>query len=138
MEVLELSVRDEVEVVSLWTEAGLTRPWNDPSQDFHRAITGSTSAVLGLKEDGALIDTVMVGSDGHRGWVYNLAVSEVRRRQGLGRMLMVAAEEWLRGNGVVKIQLMVRDENAPALSFYEVAGYERNDVLVLSRWLKDQ
>ncbi len=51
---------------------------------------------------------------------------------------MAAAEEWLRENGVVKVQLMVRDENEPVLSFYEAAGYERNDVQVLSRWLKDQ
>ncbi len=138
MEVLELSVRDEVDVVSLWTEAGLTRPWNDPSQDFRRSITGSTSAILGLKGDGELIGTVMVGSDGHRGWVYYLAVRQDRRRRGLGWMLMVAAEEWLRANGVVKVQLMVRDENAPVLSFYEGVGYEHNDVLVLSRWLQDR
>jgi ribosomal protein S18 acetylase RimI-like enzyme len=138
MAILELSVRDETWVVLLWAEAGLTRPWNDHSADFQRAVAGTTSVVLGLKEDDELIGTVMVGSDGHRGWVYYLAVSEVRRRQGNGRMLMAAAEEWLRENGVVKVQLMVRDENEPVLSFYEAAGYERNDVQVLSRWLKDQ
>jgi len=138
MEVLELSVSDEASVVLLWAQAGLTRPWNDPSADFQRAVTGATSAVLALKEDDELIGTVMVGSDGHRGWVYYLAVSEVRRRQGNGRMLMAAAEEWLREIGAVKVQLMVRDENAPALNFYKAAGYERNDVQVLSRWLNDQ
>ncbi len=137
MTVRELTTSDETSVVALWTHAGLIRPWNDASADFHRAIIGATSAVLGLMEDGQLIGTVMVGNDGHRGWIYYLAVDEDRRRQGKGRMLMAAAEEWLRERGVVKVQLMVRNENAPVLEFYEVAGYERNDVQVLSRWLRD-
>jgi ribosomal protein S18 acetylase RimI-like enzyme len=137
MNVFELTARDEASVVALWTQAGLIRPWNDASADFHRAIVGETSAVLGLMEDGQLTGTVMVGNDGHRGWVYYLAVGEDCRRQGNGRMLMAAAEEWLREKGVVKVQLMVRNENAPVLEFYEVAGYERNDVQVLSRWLRD-
>jgi ribosomal protein S18 acetylase RimI-like enzyme len=137
MNVFELTARDEASVVALWTQAGLIRPWNDASADFHRAIVGETSAVLGLMEDGQLTGTVMVGNDGHRGWVYYLAVGEDCRRQCNGRMLMAAAEEWLREKGVVKVQLMVRNENAPVLEFYEVAGYERNDVQVLSRWLRD-
>ena len=136
MEAFELSFDDATTVVSLWEDAGLIRPWNDATGDFHRAVTGATSAVLGLKEDGELIGTVMVGNDGHRGWVYYLAVSEARRRQGRGRALMAAAEEWLRGQGAVKIQLMVRNENTSVLEFYEAAGYERSDVQVLSCWLR--
>jgi ribosomal protein S18 acetylase RimI-like enzyme len=137
MEVLELSERDEASVIALWEEVGLTRPWNDPSEDFLRAVDGATSAVLGLKEDGQLSGTVMVGNDGHRGWVYYLAVNERLRQQGRGRILMTAAEEWLRERGAVKVQLMVRTENAPMLGFYQATGYERSDVQVLSRWLRD-
>jgi ribosomal protein S18 acetylase RimI-like enzyme len=137
MNVFELSASDESSVVALWAQAGLIRPWNDASADFHRAVDGEMSAVLGLAEGGQLIGSVMVGNDGHRGWVYYLAVGEDHRRQGNGRMLMAAAEEWLREKGAVKVQLMVRDENAPVLEFYEVAGYERNEVQVLSRWLRD-
>jgi len=137
MTVLELTVEDEASVVALWSQAGLIRPWNDAAADFQRAVAGATSAVLGLEEDGQLMGTVMVGHDGHRGWIYYLAVGEEYRRQGRGRMLMAAAEEWLRETGAVKVQLMVRNENAPVLAFYEVAGYERSDVQVLSRWLRD-
>lgn len=138
MAVHELSARDEASVVALWAQAGLTRPWNDPSADFQRAVAGATSTVLGLTSDHQLIGTVMVGSDGHRGWVYYLAVQEVHRRRGHGRVLMAAAEEWLREHGAVKVQLMVRGENTPVLGFYTSTGYERSDVHVLSRWLTDQ
>jgi ribosomal protein S18 acetylase RimI-like enzyme len=67
----------------------------------------------------------MVGSDGHRGWVYYLAVAPARRRAGLGRTMMDAAEAWLRARGAPKIQLMVREDNEAALGFYEALGLER-------------
>lgn len=135
MEIVELAASDEASVVSLWAQAGLTRLWNEPSADFQRAVMGCASAVLGLKENGELIGAVMVGNDGHRGWVYYLAVSGARQHRGNGGRLMAAAEDWLRDRGAVKVQLMVRDDNASVLSFYEAAGYERSGVRVLSRWL---
>ena len=84
MEMIELSEYDEASVVTLWRKAGLVRPWNDAVVDFHRAVDGAPSAVLGLKDGDALLGTVMVGYDGHRGWIYYLAVSPTRRRGGPG------------------------------------------------------
>lgn len=121
---------------ALWAENGLTRPWNDPAADFLRAIEGATSAILGIKRNGELIGTVMVGNDGHRGWVYYLAIDKTHQRVGIGSELMRAAEEWLRRKGAVKVQLMVRRDNDCPLEFYDRLGYETNDVKVLSRWLE--
>jgi ribosomal protein S18 acetylase RimI-like enzyme len=133
----ELTELDALSVTALWTEAGLTRPWNDAAMDFQRALDGATSAVLGLERDDVLLGTVMVGHDGHRGWVYYLAVRTTHQRQGVGSELMSAAEEWLRQTGAVKVQLMVRNENESALRFYRRVGYVTSDVNVLSRWLVD-
>jgi hypothetical protein len=58
--------------VRLWSDAGLTRPSNDPLADFDRALASTPAAVLGLFDHGTLAGTVMVGDDGHRGWVYYL------------------------------------------------------------------
>ncbi len=86
--------------------------------------------------DGArVVSTVMVGHDGHRGWVYYLAVDPHERGQDLGRRMMRAAEEWLGTRGAVKVQLMVRATNTEVLAFYERVGYSAEDVTVLSRWL---
>jgi hypothetical protein len=70
----ELSEAEENVATTLWQESGLTRSWNDPATDFHRTQEWSTSAVLGLRDDGGIVGTVMVGFDGHRGWIYYLAV----------------------------------------------------------------
>jgi ribosomal protein S18 acetylase RimI-like enzyme len=132
----ELTELDASSVTALWTETGLTRPWNDPTKDFLRAVDGPTSAVLGLEQGGELIGTVVVGHDGHRGWVYYLAVKTTYQRQGVGSELMGAAEKWLRAIGAVKVQLMVRSDNESARHFYDKFGYETSDVNVLSRWLE--
>lgn len=136
MDLLELVGPDEECVIALWTEAGLVRPWNDPAADFRRAVLGATSTVLGLKSAGELIATVMIGHDGHRGWVYYLAVGARSQRQGIGSELMRAAEVWLRERGAVKVQLMVRSHNASVMEFYLNVGYETSDVRVMSKWLQ--
>lgn len=128
---------DAAAVIALWHACGLTRPWNDPAQDFARAIGGETSTVLVAEDAGELAGSVMIGDDGHRGWVYYLAVAEGARRTGLGRRLMAAAEQWLRARGCPKIQLMVRDGNAEALGFYAALGLEPQGVVTLGRFLRD-
>ncbi|MDK1359108.1 GNAT family acetyltransferase [Arthrobacter sp. zg-Y1219] len=121
--------------VSLWTATGLTRPWNDPMDDLLRAMNGATSTVLGYSLDGDLVATAMVGHDGHRGWVYYLAVAPDRQESGLGRMMMEACEQWLVERGAVKVQLMIRTNNSPVIDFYNQLGYELSDVQVRAKWL---
>lgn len=127
---------DKAAVVALWHACGLTRPWNDPEADFALAQGGGASTVLVAPGKG-IAGSVMVGFDGHRGWVYYLAVAPDQRRTGLGRALMTAAEDWLRARGAPKLQLMVREDNAAALDFYESLGLERQKVVTLGRFLKE-
>jgi ribosomal protein S18 acetylase RimI-like enzyme len=135
VDIAELPVDRAGEAVALWHETGLTRPWNDPHADLMRAIGGSCSTVLAAVDDGVLTGTAMVGHDGHRGWVYYLAVRPDRRRAGLGRDLMNASERWLMQRKVPKINLMVRTTNAAVVAFYECLGYEDGEVLVLGKFL---
>ena len=122
--------------VALWEECGLTRPWNDPWADLDRALDGAESEVLAaLGPGGELLGTAMVGHDGHRGWVYYVAVAPAAQGQGLGRALMTAAEAWVTGRGIPKLMLMVRGTNTAALGFYEQLGYRVEDVSTLGRRL---
>ena len=138
MDVSALAAGDAAEAVDLWHRAGLTRPWNDPRADFDRAVAGCSSAVLGVRDGaGRLQGTAMVGHDGHRGWVYYLAVDPASRGSGLGRQLMAACELWLADRGLPKIQFMVRRDNADVLAFYERLGYQAQEVVVLGRRLDE-
>lgn len=124
----DLSIRemrdgDLDDVVALWHAAGVSRPWNDPVADIAFARRGTHSTVLVAREAARLVATAMVGEDGHRGWVYYLAVAPDRQGGGLGRAMMDAAEAWVAARGAWKLQLLVRDDNRAARGFYERLGY---------------
>ncbi len=122
--------------IKLWHDNGLTRPWNDPEADLRRAVSGRESAVLAaVGDDGHLLATAMVGHDGHRGWVYYLAVAAAVQGRGLGRQMMAACEAWASQRGMPKIQLMVRTTNQAVIGFYQHLGYVEADATVLGRRL---
>jgi ribosomal protein S18 acetylase RimI-like enzyme len=126
---------DVAAVIALWQRCGLTRPWNDPASDIALARRNANSTILVGRADGAVVATAMVGHDGHRGWVYYVAVDPGRQKQGLGRTIMNAAEQWLREAGLPKLQLLVRRENAKAGAFYRGIGYEEADTIVFAKWI---
>jgi ribosomal protein S18 acetylase RimI-like enzyme len=131
----ELEESDVEQVTALWREVDLVRPWNDPDGDFRGAIAGPTSAVLGAELEGVLVGTAMVGFDGHRGWLYYVAVATSAQRDGVGTALTHRAEEWLAERGAHKVQLMVRRGNDEPRLFYGALGYESSDVTVFQKWL---
>ena len=126
---------DVAAVIALWQRCGLTRPWNDPAADIALARRGPNSTVLIGRDGGAIVATAMVGHDGHRGWVYYVAVDPDRRASGHGRAIMTAAEEWLRQAGIPKLQLLVRRDNAKAGAFYQSIGYEEAQTIVFAKWI---
>jgi hypothetical protein len=123
-------------VTALWDRCGLLRPWNNPHDDIGLARqTESAEIFVGTDGENAIVAAVMCGHDGHRGWLYYLAVDPGCRRQGLGRDIVAHAEAWLRGLGVRKLELMIRNTNKPVARFYEALGYREEPVTTLSRWL---
>ncbi|WP_435298956.1 GNAT family acetyltransferase [Timonella sp. A28] len=132
----EYSPGDADAAVALWTEAGLVRPWNDPHHDIARAYdTWPKHFLVAVDESDHVIGTVLSGFDGHRGWLYYLAVAPLAQGSGIGKALVQEAEERLKSLGCVKIQLMVRSSNTDVLRFYESLGYEISDAVVTGKRL---
>jgi ribosomal protein S18 acetylase RimI-like enzyme len=122
-------------VIALWQRCDLTRPWNDPTGDIAFARRGDNATILLGREAGTIVASVMVGHDGHRGWVYYVAVHPEHRGREYGRTIMAAAEDWLRQRGVVKVMLLVRSDNAKVQAFYETLDYAEQDRIIYAKWL---
>jgi ribosomal protein S18 acetylase RimI-like enzyme len=78
----------------------------------------------------------MAGYEGHRGWINYLAVSPDRRRLGIGRELMMAAEKVLAAAGCPKINLQVRSANKEAMDFYRAIGFGVDEVVSMGKRLQ--
>lgn len=128
---------DEQNVVALWRACDLVASYNDPVADFRFALRGDSSTVL-VAEDGlrAIIGAVMVGHDGHRGWLYYVAAAPALRGRGIGRAMVDAGEDWLRARDVAKVQLIVRPTNTAVIGFYEHLGFEDMPRTLMGKWLK--
>ena len=126
---------DVADVVALWQACHLTRAWNDPAADIALARKGSNATVLIGRDHGLIVATVLVGHDGHRGWVYYLAVHPDHRHKGYGRIMMDAAERWLREAGIEKLQLLVRPDNKSVKNFYQSLGYSEQERVIYAKWL---
>jgi ribosomal protein S18 acetylase RimI-like enzyme len=127
---------DEDAVVALWDRCGLTRPWNDPRKDIRRKLAVRPDLFRVAEFDGIVIGTVMVGYDGHRGWINYLGVDPDQRRRGVGRALMAEAERLLRLEGCPKINLQVRTGNTEVIEFYRQVGFLMDDVVSMGRRLE--
>jgi ribosomal protein S18 acetylase RimI-like enzyme len=126
---------DTEAVVNLWHDCGLTRPWNDPYRDVERKLEDDADLFLvGTVED-RVIASVMAGYDGHRGWIYYLAVDPASQRASCGRRLMDEVERRLKARGCAKINLMVRSSNQSVKEFYAKLGYVQDDVIALGKRL---
>ena len=128
---------DREALVRLWSLCGLIRPWNDPYRDIDRKLTWDAPNLVVLEDADELIGSVMVGYEGHRGWVNYLAVHPGHQRQGLGRLLMDEAERRLRELGCAKVNLQIRTSNEAAAEFYRRIGYAVDDVVSMGRRLED-
>ena len=119
----EIRDGDIDQLVALWHAAGVARPWNDPATDIAFARRNSHSTILVLEQDGRITASAMLGEDGHRGWVYYVATDPEHQGKGLGRDIMAAAENWLAGRGIWKVQLLIREGNERVRQFYQRLGY---------------
>jgi len=126
---------DIADVIALWQRCGSTREWNDPAGDIALARREANATVLLGRNDGVLVASVLVGHDGHRGWVYYVTVDPDHRYKGYGRAIMTAAENWLRARGIQKLQLMVRGDNVRVHAFYKSLGYYDQERVTFAKWL---
>ena len=135
MDIAPLDPSEAAQATALWQETGLVRSWNDPQADVAAALACPTCNILAARDAGRVVGTVMAGYDGHRGWLYYVAVAPDHRGHGLGRALVAEAERWLAGQGARVIRLMVRAENEAVTGYYRALGYEDGNMIVMGKKL---
>ena len=122
---------DDIAIIALWHRCGLVVPQNNPQKDIaaKRQYQSELFFVGTLDDD--IVATAMSGYDGHRGWVYYLAVDPEHRYKGFGRKIIDHVIAALRRKGCQKLNLQVRTSNTGVLKFYRRLGFSDDDVVSL-------
>ena len=124
IEVFEDAVH-RAQVISLWKSVfDYDAPHNEPSLAIDQKLAVNDDLLFVALSAGKVVGTIMAGYDGHRGWLYSLAVLPEHRHSGVGSALVTHAEKELRVRGCLKINLQILESNAEVVTFYEKLGYK--------------
>jgi ribosomal protein S18 acetylase RimI-like enzyme len=112
------------QVVALWkTVFGYEAAHNNPNLAIDKKLAVDDQLFFVAVADTKVVGTIMAGYDGHRGWLYSLAVAPSHRRQGAGSRLVSHAERALTRMGCVKINLQILEGNESVSAFYAALGF---------------
>jgi len=135
-EIVRYSSEYQDAVVDLWRKCNLVVPQNDPVEDIQRKLVFQPDLFFVAILDGKVIGSIMVGYEGHRGWMNYLAVLPEHQRSGYGRKLVEKAVDELKRLGCLKVNLQVRRSNVSVVEFYKHLGFKDDDVVGLGKRLK--
>jgi ribosomal protein S18 acetylase RimI-like enzyme len=129
---------DGREVSALWSEVFPNDPpHNAAAVAIPRKLAVQPELFFVAEEDGHVAGTIMAGYDGHRGWLYAVAVSPRLRRRGIGTALVQHAVSALAALGCLKVNLQVRAGNDSAVAFYRKLGFAVEERVSMGKRLKD-
>src|SRR6184192_3332364 len=118
MDIRTFRESDESDVIALWTQVfGYSASHNNPILSIRNKLAFQPELFFVALKDAKVVGTVMAGYDGHRGWIYSLAVLPGYRRCGLARALMQHAEKALKEKGAPKINLQLLASNIGTTEF---------------------
>ncbi|MDQ8184859.1 GNAT family acetyltransferase [Pelagicoccus sp. SDUM812002] len=135
MKIRPYHIDDRDSLVRLWNDCGLTVPRNHPDRDIERKLRVNPEWLVVGIEGGTLVASVVIGYEGHRGWINYLAVDPTQRGKGFAEQLMSFAEESLSEAGCPKINLQIRSSNKGVRLFYEKLGYAIDPVISMGKRL---
>jgi ribosomal protein S18 acetylase RimI-like enzyme len=134
IQVRTYAATDFAGIRKLWEEAFPDDPpWNSAEAAIPGKIAVQPDLLLIAVGDGRLVGSVMAGYDGHRGWLYAVAVLKSHQRQGIGRALVREAERRLAALGCCKVNLQIRSANQAVVEFYRRLGYGVEDRISMGK-----
>ncbi len=136
IEIRPFVIEDTDAVLAVWSLAGMTTPHRNPRSDIQKKLRHSPESFFVGTLEGKVVATVMVGYDGHRGWIYSLAVTPDLQRKGIGSQMMEHAESWLRQQGCPRAKLQVDEARGDVTGFYRQLGYEVQPLVSMAKWFR--
>ena len=117
--------KDTDAVTALWQEVFPDNPPHSAPALTIRLKSEVQSDLFFVAEiNSTVVGTVMAGYDGHRGWLYAVAVSPRYQRRGIGSALVYHAEQAMAAMDCPKINLQVRETNPDVVAFYQKLGFQ--------------
>ena len=112
------------QVIVLWqTVFGYEAAHNSPETVIDKKLQHKDGLFFVAQKEQNVVGTVMAGYDGHRGWIYSIAVHPEHQKRGIGSDLLAFTQSKLESLGCLKINLQIMEGNETVQRFYLSNGY---------------
>ena len=112
------------QVIDLWRIVfGYETAHNSPELVIDKKLAFKDGLFFVAVKGSNVVGTVMAGYDGHRGWIYSIAVHPEYQKQGIGSDLLCFAQDKLHDLGCLKVNLQIMEGNESVQRFYLANGY---------------
>ena len=132
MIIRKMNITDYEQIYSLWINTpnmGLNNI-DDSKDGLLKYLNRNPNTCFVAEKDGNIIGVIMSGHDGRRGYIHHTAVMGSEQRSGVGKMLLDAAMEALKQEGIIKVALVVFSKNDKGNAFWEKHGFTTRPDLV--------
>ena len=126
------------QVITLWKEVfGYEADHNEPQIVIDKKLEFGDGLFYIALDNKAVVGTIMAGYDGHRGWIYSIAVSPNYQKKGIGSLLLSFAERKLSELGCMKINLQIMEGNEDVERFYLANEYQTEKRISMGKRLRE-
>jgi ribosomal protein S18 acetylase RimI-like enzyme len=129
MNIRKFQEKDRLSLISLWQRVFPDDPSHNEPSKVISAKLAVDDLIFVAEQNDQIVGACMAGYDGHRGWLYAVAVSPDFRRSGIGSLLVNAANQQLKILGCIKVNLQIRSTNTSVAAFYKSLGFATEDRL---------
>ena len=138
IKIREYNDKDKNEVISIWKNIfNYIKPHNHPELIINMKTSHNDNLFFVAEENKKIVGTVIAGFDGHRGWLYSLAVIPNKRNKGIGKLLVDKAIDELEKLGCLKVNLQIINDKNSAISFYKKLGFSIEDRISMGKIIAD-
>ena len=121
-------------VIALWqTVFGYETAHNEPNLVIEQKLAMDDGLFFVAICEEMVVGSIMAGYDGHRGWLYSLAVLPEYRDRDIGSELVLKAEQSLVSRGCMKINLQIVEGNEGVQAFYASLGYSAEERISMGK-----
>jgi ribosomal protein S18 acetylase RimI-like enzyme len=136
MNIRKFQDSDRSSLIDLWN---IVFPDDPPHNEPSVVITEKLAVddlIFVAEHEGKLLGACMAGYDGHRGWLYEVAVLKEQRRSGTGAGLVKYAMQSLKEIGCIKVNLQIRSTNTEVAAFYKALGFATEERLSMGAFIE--
>jgi ribosomal protein S18 acetylase RimI-like enzyme len=129
IEIRTLNLGDYDAICEVWKASGVhyQATGRESREAFAGQMASGLQTVLGAVDcdnGERLVGVVLLTHDGRKGWINRLGVTPDHQRQGIGKMLVRAAEDLLHEKGLTIVAALVEYDNEASLALFKSEGFQ--------------